>query len=82
MSRREIIDCDRCGIISSEAEGDRVAMSRAYVATLAGDDVLGTPDAPADLCSTCTASLKAWIIEPRITSGGRSAAQRPGQRRP
>lgn len=61
--RRQLVECDRCEERIEDAE--RTA-GRAYVATLAGDDVLGTSEVPADLCARCIAALRRFLADPSI----------------
>lgn len=56
MSRRQIIECDRCGSVGDE-DTDRGERGRAYAATLNGGDRVGTSETPADLCAGCMADL-------------------------
>ncbi len=56
MSRRQIIECDRCGSIGDE-ETDREQRGRVFAATLTGVDRVGNDVVPADLCGPCMDSL-------------------------
>lgn len=60
MSRREIIECDRCGSIG-DARTDRVSRGLIYAATLSGEDIVGLSDQPADLCAGCMNDLRGFI---------------------
>jgi len=60
MSRRQIIECDRCGAIGDE-QTDRDERGQVYAASLAGKDRLGSAEAPADLCGACMADLQTWF---------------------
>jgi hypothetical protein len=59
MSRRQIIECDRCGSIGDE-DTDREDRGRVYAATLTGTDKVGTSESPADLCGGCMHDL--WLF--------------------
>jgi hypothetical protein len=63
MSRRQIIECDRCGSIGDE-DTDRENRGRVYAATLNGRDRVGSSETPADLCGGCMDDLVAWLTAP------------------
>lgn len=65
MSRRQVIECDRCGTVRGEDAVDREAWARAYVATFAGQDVVGSSQTPADLRGDCVADLKKFMMGER-----------------
>lgn len=58
MTRRTVVDCDRCG--EPVPEADRAA-GRAYAATISGVDVVGTSTTPADLCGSCLVLLARFM---------------------
>lgn len=64
MSRRQIIECDRCGSIGDE-DTDREARGRVYAATLTGHDTVGTSAVPADLCGPCMTALVEFMASGR-----------------
>lgn len=58
MSRRQVIECDRCeGPIPADSTEHRDFAGRVYAATLAGTDRVGTSVTPADLCGSCMDDL-------------------------
>jgi hypothetical protein len=61
MSRRAIVECDRCGCLDSDQTQDRTRWSHAFVATLSGIEKVGTAQVPADLCGGCTDDLLAFM---------------------
>jgi hypothetical protein len=61
MSRREVIECDRCGAIDSDTTRDRDAWGMLYAATVAGDDVVGSAEKPVDLCGECLSELRTFF---------------------
>lgn len=69
MSKRKIIECDRCGAIDSDNAVDRSAWAQIYAATLSGTDVVGTMETPADLCGDCGDALKSWMTPPATDEG-------------
>jgi len=70
MSKRKIIECDRCGGTCSEHAADRSAWSQIYAATLDGKDLVGTAEIAADLCGDCSAELEAWMCPPPLDTRG------------
>lgn len=68
MSRRAIIECDRCGAISSDEMQDRAAWGRVYAATVSGDDKIGTAEEAADLCGGCLADLTGFMANATISA--------------
>lgn len=67
MSRRSIIECDRCGAITGDRERDREVWALGYVATVSGKDLLGSSETPADLCGHCSSELRAFLLKARET---------------
>lgn len=65
MSRRQVIECDRCRDPVGDGTADREKAGRVYAATLGGVDRVGTSVTPADLCAGCMDGLVQFI-------GGRS----------
>jgi len=70
MSKRKIIECDRCGEIGSEHAVDRSAWAQIYAASLDGKDLVGTAEVPADLCGDCSAELKVWMGPSQLDTRG------------
>lgn len=57
MSRRQVIECDRCtGPVPDDGE-HRDFAGRVYAATFAGTDRVGTSTTAADLCGACMTDL-------------------------
>jgi hypothetical protein len=71
VSRREVIECDRCGDPVGDSTEDRENAGRLYAATLSCVDRVGTSVTPADLCGPCLTDLVLFM-------GGRSL-ERPGE---
>lgn len=61
MSRRQVIECDRCGTIDSDGTPNRSEWGRIYAATLAGTDMVGTSETAADLCGGCLNDLRLFM---------------------
>lgn len=61
MSRRQVIECDRCkGPVPDDSE-HRDFAGRVYAATLAGTDKVGTSTTAADLCGGCLEDLVVFM---------------------
>jgi hypothetical protein len=61
MSRRTRVRCDRCFAEGDEDTLQRDKWTRVYAATIAGVELIGTSEAPADLCDPCAVDLRKWI---------------------
>lgn len=68
MSRRQIIQCDRCGSEAHEDEVDRDTCGRVYAATLSGLDRVGAAERPADLCVGCLHDLARFMAGAAVGS--------------
>jgi hypothetical protein len=68
MSRRQIVECDRCGTLGDDVTSDRNLWGRAYAATLSGEDRVGTSETPADLCGGCLHDLTRFMAGAGIGS--------------
>jgi hypothetical protein len=70
VSRRQVIECDRCtGPVPDDSE-HRDFAGRVYAATFAGSDRVGTSTTAADLCGGCMTDLVAFM-------GGRALERAP-----
>jgi hypothetical protein len=65
MSRRQVIECDRCHDPVGDSAEEREKAGRVYAATLSCVDRVGTSQTPADLCGQCLTDLVQFM-------GGRS----------
>lgn len=68
MSRKQIVVCDRCGVVTDEASLDRNDWSLALDGTLSGRELVGTSECPAELCGDCTSELRAFMLPPPTTA--------------
>lgn len=76
MSRRQVIECDRCGEPIGDGTKDRETAGRAYAATLAGADRVGTSVTPADLCGPCMDDLVQFMGGRSLERAGAAKATR------
>lgn len=82
MSRRQVVDCDRCqGPVPYDSNEHRDFAGRLYAATFAGTDRVGTSTTPADLCGGCLDDLVKFMAgaslrEPKHAKAAASTSER------
>lgn len=70
MSKRKIVECDRCGEMGSEHAVDRSAWAQIYAATLDGKDLVGQPKFRPICAGTARLRSRRGWVRPKMDTHG------------